>query len=418
MKLLSQSGIYLGASLLSKAAPFLLLPVMTKYLTPAEFGAVSLFVLINSCVGAFVGMNIHANVSRNFFVLSKSQLSGLVGNTLVVTFLASVVVTLFISWSAFFWDYILSLPVAVFLLMPVLSFMMMVNTINLTILRSEGRAYVYGFFEVLCTFGIVSITVLFLVFFDAGWYSQVVGLLVTYSFFFVIAVFYMFRHGYLRLNVVGVELIALLKLSLPMIPYVLAGIVMNVSDRVFIERMVGLDAVGHYAIGYNFGMIVLIFTDAFNKAWSPWFFKVMVSPALQQKRRVVWYTYLYILFALLLVALVAVFSEFVIPVMVAENFYEATVYVFWIALAFAVQGVYKMLFPYFILLDRTYALSGILVSAALLKLILNYFMIGLCGAIGAAYASALAWLGAVMMAFMYKKRFYSMPWGLRSEKVD
>ncbi|MFD3302410.1 lipopolysaccharide biosynthesis protein [Aquipseudomonas alcaligenes] len=418
MKLLSQSGIYLGASLLSKAAPFLLLPVMTRYLTPAEFGALSLFLLINSCVGAFVGMNIHANISKSFFSLSREQLSDLVGNILTIMLTASLLITAFFAVLALYTDSAFSLPITSFLLMPLLSFMMMVNTINLTILRNEERAYVYGIFEVACTFLIVSVTVLLLMVTDMGWYSQVVSLLVTYGLFFCIAIYYMYRRGYLRLNVVGAELGKILKLSLPMIPYVLAGIVMNISDRMFIERMVGLDAVGHYAIGYNFGMVVLVFTDAFNKAWSPWFYKFMLSPELGRKERVVRYTYLYIAFIFALVGLVALMSHFVIPWMVTQSFYEAAGYVFWIALAFAVQGVYKMLFPYFILMDRNYALSGILVSAALLNLVFNYFLIGAYGAVGAAYSSVLAWMAAVIMAFIYKRRFYAMPWGLRGEKAN
>lgn len=418
MKLLSQSGIYLGASLLSKAAPFLLLPVMTRHLSPAEFGALSLFLLINSCVGAFVGMNIHANISKSFFALSREQLSELVGNILTIMLTASLAITALFAGMAFFTESAFSLPVSAFLLMPLLSFMMMVNTINLTILRNEERAYVYGLFEVACTFLIVSATVLLLVFADTGWHSQIIGMLLTYGLFFWVAIFYMYRRGYLRLNVVGAELGKILKLSLPMIPYVLAGIVINVSDRIFIERMVGLEAVGHYAIGYNFGMVVLIFTDAFNKAWSPWFYKFMLSPERERKERVVRYTYLYIIFILSMALLVALASRFFIPLMVTEIFYEATAYVFWIALAFAVQGIYKMLFPYFILMDRNYALSGILVSAALLNLIFNYFLIGEFGAVGAAYSSALAWAVAVVMAFIYKRRFYVMPWGLRGKKID
>jgi O-antigen/teichoic acid export membrane protein len=418
MKLLSQSGIYLASSLLSKAAPFLLLPIMTRYLSPAEFGALSLFLLINGCVGAFVGMNIHANISKSFFALSRVQLSELVGNILTIMFTAALAITALFFVTALFIESAFSLPLSAFLLMPLLSFMMMVNTINLTILRNEERAYVYGIFEVACTFLIVSVTVFLLVFADMGWYSQVASLLVTYGLFFCIAIFYMCRRGYLRLNVVGTELGKILKLSLPMIPYVLAGIVMNISDRMFIERMVGLDAVGHYAIGYNFGMVILIFTDAFNKAWTPWFYKFMLSMEQGRKERVVRYTYLYIIFIFSLVVLVALVSQVVIPWMVTQSFYEAASYVFWIALAFAVQGVYKMLFPYFILMDRNYALTGILVSAALLNLIFNYLLIGAYGAVGAAYSSVLSWAAAVVMAFIYMQRCCVMPWGLRGDKAD
>lgn len=416
MRLLSQSSIYLASSLLSKAAPFLLLPIMTRYLSPAQFGALSLFMLINGCVGAFVGMNIHSNISKNFFSLSRLQLSELIGNILVIMLGVAAFLTVMFLGMSFFMSSAFSLPMTLFMIMPVLSFLMMVNTINLTILRNEQRAIVYGIFEVSSTFLIFSVTVSLLVFADAGWYAQIISLVVTYGVFFVVAVIYMRQRGYLRFNILFAELGRVLRQSSPMIPYVLAGIVMAISDRVFIERMVGLEAVGHYAIGYNFGMVVLVFADAFNKAWAPWFYKRMQVPLHENKVQVVRYTYMYLVFILLLALLVAAISHAILPWLVTESFYDSGRYVLWIALAFAMQGVYKMLFPYFILLDRNHALAVLLVCAALFNLIFNYFLIAEFGAIGAAYSSVLAWAAAALMAFIYLRRFYIMPWGLRDEK--
>lgn len=410
MRLLSQSGIYLGSSLLSRAVPFLMLPVMTRYLSPAEFGALAIFLLANSCVAAFVGMNVHANISKSFFTLSKDKLSDMIGNILVVMLVSSAIATVFLGVVGMLVKDPFSLPLSAFLIMPLLSFMTMVNTINLTILRNEGRAYVYGMFEVACTVLTISVTLCFLLFFDAGWHSQVYGLLTAYGVFFFVAIAYMVKRGYLSLNVSRSEVRRVFSSSVPMIPYVLAGIVMNVSDRVFIERMVGLEAVGHYAIGYNFGMIVLMFTDAFAKAWSPWFYKLMSTPTEANKKTVVRYSYLYVLGIFLLVVAVSVFAYFAIPLMVSKAFLGATSFVFWIALALAIQGLYKMLFPYFILMERHYALSGILVICALLNLVFSYFLVGHFGAVGAAYSSALAWGSAVVMAFIYKQRICAMPW--------
>lgn len=410
MKLLSQSGIYLGSSLLSRAVPFLMLPVMTHYLSPAEFGALAIFLLANSCVSAFVGMNVHANVSKGFFTLPKDELSDMIGNILVIMLVSSLVATVFFAGVALFVSGLFSLPLSAFLVMPLLSFMIMVNTINLTILRNEGRAYIYGIFEVACTVLTISVTLCFLLFFDAGWHSQVYGLLAAYGLFFFIAIIYMAKRGYLSLNVSRKEVWRVLCSSMPMIPYVLAGIVMNVSDRVFIERMVGLQAVGQYVIGYNFGMIVLMFTDAFAKAWSPWFYKLMSKPTNANKKVIVRYSYLYVLGVFCLVVAVSVFAYFAIPLMVSGAFLGATAYVFWIALALAIQGLYKMLFPYFILMERHYALSGILVICASLNLVFSYFLVDHFGAVGAAYSSVLAWGSAVVMAFIYKQRICAMPW--------
>ena len=57
--------VYLGASVINKAAPFLLLPVITSYLEPSEFGVLSLFLIVNGLFFAAIGMNIHANISSD-----------------------------------------------------------------------------------------------------------------------------------------------------------------------------------------------------------------------------------------------------------------------------------------------------------------------------------------------------------------
>ena len=80
-----------------------------------------------------------------------------------------------------------------------------------------------------------------------------------------------------------------------MIPHVVGGIIITLSDRFFIESMVSLEMVGIYSVGYMFGMVVILFTTAFLKAWSPWFYKMLSNANYQNKIKIVKYSYLYIL---------------------------------------------------------------------------------------------------------------------------
>ncbi|MDZ7672401.1 MAG: oligosaccharide flippase family protein [Halanaerobiales bacterium] len=59
--------------------------------------------------------------------------------------------------------------------------------------------------------------------------------------------------------------------SLPLIPSLLSAWVINLSDRIFIERFFSMSDVGIYSLGYKLGGIVLIISAAFQKAYSPLF---------------------------------------------------------------------------------------------------------------------------------------------------
>ena len=58
-----------------------------------------------------------------------------------------------------------------------------------------------------------------------------------------------------------------------MIPALLCAWILNLSDRIFIERYFTLTDVGIYSLGYKIGGLVLILSNAFNKAYEPLFYK-------------------------------------------------------------------------------------------------------------------------------------------------
>ena len=404
--------IYLGSSVANKAAPFLLLPLITRFLTPAEFGALSMFLVVNGLFFAVIGMGIHTNISKNFFAVSRNELAVLIGNMLFILFVVSLVILAGCLGLAVTVDELFSMPAELWLAFPVLSFMMMVNTINLTLLRNEGRAYVYAGFEVSNTFLSLAVTVVLLVVFDFGWYSQVVGLLVANAVFFLVAIWYIWRRHYLKFTLRRDVIKSILQLSLPLIPHVLGGVVIAVSDRIFIERMVGLEAVALYSIGYSFGMVVGLFTDAFVKAWTPWFFKVLQNPTDSVKREVVRYTYGYFLGVFGLAGVIAFFAIVLLPYVVHDSFLGAADYIFWVSMGCAAQGIYKIFFPYLVHINKTSFLAVSTVFSACLNLVLNYFFILQFGAIGAAYSTLLSYVLSAFLVFVYQSRRFSMPWAL------
>lgn len=414
MQVIRSLIIYLGGSVLNKAIPFILLPVLTKYLSPEEYGLLSIFQLMISISTAFVGMAVHTNISKNFFRYSKQQISLMIGNILIILFLTTLIYFVIILNISFYHQVIFSVPSNWVTIIPMLSFMFMINTLNLTILRNQEKVYLFGLYEVINTAINMGATILLLVMYHYGWYARAGGIIIAYTVFFIISLLHMNRNGFIVLRYDRDVIKKILKLSVPLIPHVVGGIIISLSDRFFIEKMVSLEMVGIYSVGYMFGMVVVLFTDAFLKAWSPWFYKMLSDTNSIKKIKIVKYSYLYILMTFFIAIGISVIAQFIIPNVIDSRYAGAQIYVFWIAIGYAVHGVYKIFFPYLVHINKTSFLGISTVIAAALNLIFNYFLIKYFGAIGAAYATVISFVISATLVFWYQNKHFKMPWLLNN----
>jgi O-antigen/teichoic acid export membrane protein len=410
LHIIKNSVIYLSSSILNKAIPFLLLPILTKYLSPEEYGVLSIFQLLISFSTAFVGMNMSANISKNFFKYNKQQTSLMIGNILMILSLTTLIYFLITLGVSFYYQEIFSVPSNWVVIIPVISFMFMINTINLTILRNQEKAILFGIYEIANTAVNMGVTILLLLMYHYGWYSQAVGMTFAYTLFFIISFLHLKKNSFIILKYDGAEAKKILKLSIPLIPHVVGGIIIALSDRFFIERMVSLEMVGIYSVGYMFGVVVILFTDAFIKAWSPWFYKILSDADNAKKIKIVKYSYLYILATFIVAFGISIFAKFIIPYVVNVRYVGAEIYVFWIAIGYAVHGVYKIFFPYLVHISKTSFLGVSTIIAAVLNLIFNYFLIKEFGAIGAAYSTVLSFIVSASLVFWYQNKHFKMPW--------
>ena len=410
MQVIKSSVIYLGSSILNKSIPFLLLPILTRYLSPEEYGVLSIFQLMISFFTAFVGMAIHTNVSKNFFKYTKAQTSLMIGNILMILSLTTIIYLAITFVVSLFYQEIFSVPSNLIVIIPLLSFMFMINTINLTILRNQEKAVLFGIYEITNTAVNMAVTILLLIMYNYGWYARAGGIIIAYTIFFIISLFHMKKNGFIILQYDRVVARKILKLSTPLIPHVVGGIIIALSDRIFIERMISLEMVGIYSVGYMFGMVVILFTDSFLKAWSPWFYKMLSNADNTNKIKIVKYSYLYILATFLIAFGISILAKFIIPYLVDHRYAGSEVFVFWIAIGYAVHGIYKIFFPYLVHISKTYFLGVSTTIAAVLNLIFNYFLIKEFGAIGAAYSTVLSFIVSASLVFWYQNKHFRMPW--------
>jgi O-antigen/teichoic acid export membrane protein len=410
--LIKSSAIYLVSSVINKGLPFLLLPILTKYLTPEEYGMVAIFQLSITVFYAFIGMGSSINIDKNFHRYNKKEASNMLTNIilLVTASLLTICILTFIFLSQL--SSLLNIDQNWIMMLPVIGFMLMVNTINLSILRNQNKPVKYGILEISNTSINVLVTLIMLMIYNSGWESQAFGIVTAYFVFFCIGMLFLMRGNYLSGSFSLIESKKIIKTSVPLIPHLLATLVIAMSDRIFIAEMIGMEMVGVYSAGYAFGMIVLLFTDAFSKAWGPWFFKQLSTSKDKAKEKIVTNSILYMAGICILTILVVQISLFIMPLMLAESYHSASEFIVWVSIGYAIHGIYKLFFPYMVHVNKTILITFSTIVAAVVNIVFNYILILEFGAIGAAYATILAFSVSSLMLVFFQRKHYPMPWKL------
>lgn len=412
------SAIYLLSSVLSRSAPFLLLPWLTLYLTPSEMGLVALFQLTMLASAALFGLSLNVSISRFFISGKREDLAELISSTLIVLAVSSCL--LFVTVMVVrphLGESLSGLGDTLFWL-PVIAFCSMTYNIAQTLARMNEKPWHYLRYEMTLALSGVSLAVLFVGLFEWSWIGYVAGAGVSVMLVGLAALMEL-RRGGLLMWPSGLKWVRrIISLCVPLVPHAVAGVALAYCDRLMIEHYLGLDAVGVYTVGYQFGMGVLLITDAFAKAWGPWFYRQMTGAGVEGRSRIVKISYAYVLLLAVMTAVYAALTTWLTPMVVSDRFAGSAEFVPMVCLGYFFFGLYQMFFHYLVWSKRVHFVAFATVVAAVLNVVLNSIWIPHYGAVGAAYSTVVSYAASSALVGLVAIRVVPMPWlGLSSNDV-
>ena len=388
------SLIYTVTNFLQKGVSFLLLPVYTRYLTPQDYGIISVVFAINGFLSVFFTLALEGAVSRFYFDYKDEpeKLREFWGTLFVFIFLLSCglgCLILGFGESLFkpvlnqipFWPYA-ALGVVTIIFFPFFN-------IFLAVLQIQQRVREFSMVS-LSQFGVNLILTIGLVVF-AGWGAQgplAAGLITAVLFFGVTLVFLRdqfaicFRAHYLKEALVY---------SLPLIPHSLGGQLSSIIDRVFVNNLIGMAAAGLYNIGFMFGSILSYLTMNIQRAYFP---VAMNAYKENSKEQFVQLKelgfFLMVVYSIFGTAL-SLFSKELIWTIVTPEFLPAYMVVPFFAFTYVSFGVYYVLVTIlFFNKSSTKFVSVATFLAALINIALNWTLIPHLGMVGAGLATLIS----------------------------
>ncbi len=407
--LLRQAAIYIFSNLLIRAIPFLLLPVLTRYLSPADYGIVAMFLLIVVVVEPFVTVGYSGAISVKYYDKS-TDLPVYVGTGAIMIIAVAVPLAALLFLLRDPISRLIQVPAAWVLLVVPLIVARAIGAALPALLRVREKALLYALLQIGQSAAVIALSLMFVVVLGRSWEGRLEAELLVTLLFAVGAVVVLWRQGWLRVAFNQRYARNLALFGLPLIPHTLGAVMMTQTNRLFVTNFVGLDETGLYTVGYQLAWVIELVAVSFNNAYTPWLYKKLTDVNDQARLRLVKYTYYQFAGMAVLAVIVAVVMPRLAAVLLGRSFDGAEGYVGWFAIGFMFGGMYYMVTNYIFYAQRTGWLAVMTFTVALINVPLTYLLISANGGIGAAQATAVSLGLSFIFTWIVSQRVYPMPW--------
>jgi O-antigen/teichoic acid export membrane protein len=399
-------AIYGLGDVATNIVSFLLLPLYTRFLSPAEYGAISLLLTVEVVAKILFRWGVDASFMRFYYDCETDDERQRLAST-IFWFLAIVdgaILALLFAMAPFVASHLFGVPGYTLALVLTLinTFVVGFYFLPFHVLRIEGRSRQFSMLTTMRSSATLVARLALIVGAGLGVLGFVLAdVVVTAVFSIVLARWFA--------PLVGVRfsravLSDALRFGLPRLPHGIAQQVMAVGDRYILRLFGSLGDVGVYSIGASFGLALKLALSAFEYAWAPFYYETMKQPDAKQTFRLV-ATYGIGVLVLLEAGLAAIATD-VVRLMTTKEFYGAASVIPWIGLGVVFHGVYLLTSIGLNITKSTKYYPVATSIAAATSVLANLLLVPSFGALGAAWANTMAFVVLAVVAIGFSQRVY------------
>lgn len=401
-------AIYSVGSIIRQLAGFIMLPIYTSYLTPSDYGVVSLLVVMIALFELVIGARFAQAVPK-FYYENDDELhkSSVVSTALIVTAAVSLVSTLLVAASSaqisdvLFGDKGYSVHVALY---GTLLFTSALEAYGLTFLRLKEKPVLFIINSIAKLILQLSLNILFVVYLKQGVMGVIWSALISSSIMALVAACYIFYHSGIMYR--GSLVQRFFKFSWPLWLAGIAGLYVASSNRYFIRVFSDLDQVGLFELAAKFSTILpLLIWNPFSQWWQTERFKLYQS----EDRGVTVFPLVFdaITTVMVLVATgIALFSGPIIAIMASPPFHPSASAVPVLVFGVLLSNLRFFFFFSFLVTERTIVITYIKYASAIIATVLYLILIPMLGFLGAAISIFLTEGFVLLVSFLLSKRYF------------
>lgn len=407
--IVKSTGIYIVANFVKSLIPFFMLPIMTSYLSKEDYGTITMLTTIFAFATPFITLELNSAIQRRYYYKDE-DISKYIGNCFIISFIALLVIfgVMILIVSPLSKEVHIS---KLFLLLtPLYCYACLFERSVMSYWQVNEQPIKFGIMSILHTICELGLAIYLIVCLHFNWQGRAISIMTVACLFAIVSFFILRKNSLVKFMIDKNQINHALKYGLGLVPHSIGGSLITLSNRFFLTSMISVSETGLYGVASQFSGIIYFFTISLNNAFVPWLFKKLSTNDINDKNKVVKFTYIYMLGLPLLGLLIYIFIRIVFPFLVDESFDESMKYVPWLLLGAVFNGYYYVFTNYILYAEKTHILAIITFIAGLLSLPLNYLLINNFGAIGSAIANACVFFIYFLMVAVCAMKIVKMPW--------
>jgi O-antigen/teichoic acid export membrane protein len=412
-RLASTGASYTASSVIAKLFAVALLPLYTRHLTRADYGAAEVLLATVVALSIVFRLGIVEALLRFYYRDDgdRSWRDDVVRTSVAFLFIAVTVGSLLVAAAAG--------PLSEALLGHRDTELLLITAgglwvftlyeLMMALFRLDERARAYFAASITNVLLTIALTVWLVVISDEGASGLLLGNFGG-SALVLLALFYVHRA---RLGLVPSRerLGEMLRFGFPTMPAELSLYALNFVDRVALARLAGLAEAGLYALAVKFSQAVTVFVRGFNLAWPPLAYSIRDDDTARRTYSVI-VTY-YMLVAFTIVLALSLEARWVVRALAAPAFFESFKAVPLVATGVALYALYLVLAVSVQRTGRTAFNFPVTGTALAVNVTLNVVLIPPYGLIGAGIALVGAYVVMIALMYLVTRRIFplELEWG-------
>ncbi len=290
-KILANSLTYTLLGFLAPAVNFFLIPVYSKFLTPSDFGIITLATIVTAVLVNISGMGISGAFTRFYYDVmdDREKIRNLLNTSIfTILFFTGILGLIFFLVG----DPVMNLifknrefTIATYgLFMLITALATNLQTIVQAWYRNEEKVKAYAFWSI--TFFVCVVIGIYwgVVVLEKGAVGSVGGRMWGLLAPSVIFLIYLFASGRFSYSMPVAR--RMLVYGVPLVVYLLLTLGFNSVDKIMLERFLTLEALGLYGFAYLVSTVIEILINAVNSAINPQIFRMLKDGSSESMKKI------------------------------------------------------------------------------------------------------------------------------------
>lgn len=192
-----------------------------------------------------------------------------------------------------------------------------------------------------------------------------------------------------------------IKYNLPLIPYYLSMVLLNSSDKIMIQKIYGYEETAIYSIAYSISMMIFIVSGALNLAIQPWLFKKLKK---NENKKSTSFIKISTILVSVCCCMVVILAPELIVIFGGKNYITAIWVMPPLILSVLVMFIYQQFVNVLFYYKNTKVILAVSILSAILNIILNGIIIPIYGFIAAGYTTLFSYLIVMLLYYVFMKK--------------